>query len=394
MSSPNGHMAGPHTRRSRIEKDALGVREIPADAYWGIHTLRALENFPMSGIRVSSYPSLVKALAEITEASVLAEFDLDLIGREKKDAIVGACQEIAHGELLEHFIVDVIQDGAGTPLVMNAHEVIANRALDILGHDRGAYPVIDPQGDLNRRQTTAAVYSAASQIATIRNGLELLTEMAYLREQLARRQAQPAVPLTLKEEFCSFAALLDEDERGIRDALIPIHAIDLAGTGSARGPNRPEYQLAVLSHLRQITGLPLERGCGPEDASQGCNAYVILSAVLRRTAVGLSRFCSDLRLLSSRQQGEGVAINPVIPEAAQQAAFGVIGKDMVIAMAADEGQRHASAFTPIIAQSLLASLADLTSACTSLAERSINGIAAVSDAASDPRAEALQAQAL
>ena len=361
----------------------MGVREIPADAYWGIDTLRALENFPMTGMRVSSYPSLVKALAETTEASVLAEFDLDLTGRQHKDAIVQACQEIAQGELLEQFVVDVIQDGAGAPSVLNAHEVIANRALEILGHDRGAYSVIHPQSDMNRRQTTAAVYSVASQIATAKDGLELLTEMTYFREQLARRQAQPAVPLTLREEFCKYSAMLDEDQRSIRDALLPIHAIDLAGTGSVGGPNRPEYQLAVLAHLRKITGLPLEREDSPGDGTRGCSALVSFSAVLRRMAVGLSRFCSDLRLLASGPQANWVAINPAIPEAAQQAAFGVIGNDMMIAIAADEGQRQISVFKPIVSQALLASLNYLTSSCTILAERCISGTAADGAAVAD-----------
>ena len=379
----NGHRGDPHTRRSRIEKDAMGVREIPADAYWGIDTLRALENFPMTGMRVSSYPSLVKALAETTEASVLAEFDLDLTGRQHKDAIVQACQEIAQGELLEQFVVDVIQDGAGAPSVLNAHEVIANRALEILGHDRGAYSVIHPQSDMNRRQTTAAVYSVASQIATVKDGLELLTEMTYFREQLARRQAQPAVPLTLREEFCKYSAMLDEDQRSIRDALLPIHAIDLAGTGSVGGPNRPEYQLAVLAHLRKITGLPLEREDSPGDGTRGCRALVSFSSVLRRMAVGLSRFCSDLRLLASGPQANWVAINPAIPEAAQQAAFGVIGNDMMIAIAADEGQRQLSIFKPIVSQALLASLNYLTSSCTILAERCISGTAADGAAVAD-----------
>ena len=390
----NGHRGDPQTRRSRIEKDAWGVREIPADAYWGIHTLRALENFPMTGLRVSSHPSLVKALAETTEASVLAEFDLDLVGRQHKDAIVRACQEIAQGELLEQFVVDVVQDGAGASSVMNAHEVIANRALEILGHDRGAYAVFHSQSDVNRRQTTAAAYSMASQIATIKDGLELLTEMTYFREQLARRQAQPAVPLTLREELCRYSALLDEDERSIRDALIPIHAVDLAGPGSVGGSDGPEYQLAVLAHLRKITGLPLEGEDGLGDGTQGCSALVSFSAVLRRMAVGLSRFCSDLRLLASGPQADWAAINPAIPEAAQQAAFGVIGNDMMIAIAADEGQRQVSVFKPLVAQSLLTSLTCLTSSCTILAERCMNGSAADGAAVADPHRNTSRALAL
>ena len=395
--------------RSRIEKDFIGVLEIPADVYWGIHTLRALENFPITGIHISSYPALIRALAQIKRAAVLANFDLGLIAGDKKDAISRACQEVEQGGLLDQFVVDVIQGGAGTSTNMNVNEVIANRALELLGHDRGSYSVIHPNGDVNMGQSTNDVYPTAIKIAAIHSAGELLSSMAYLREHLERKalefkdivkigrtQLQDAVPMTLGQEFSTYAVMVDEDERRLREGLVHLHEVNLGGTAIGTGINtHPEYASLVRAHLQRISGLPLETASNLVEATQDCGAFVLFSGVLKRTAVKLSKICSDLRLLSSgpraglaeinlppRQAGSSIMpgkVNPVIPEAVNQVAFKVIGNDLTITMAAEAGQLQLNAFEPVIAHSLFASLAHLTSACTTLAEHCISGITANRD---------------
>lgn len=386
--------------RSRIEKDSLGASEIPANMYWGIHTLRALQNFPLTGIQISAYPTLVTALAQIKHATVLANFDLGRIDEAKKDAMVQACREIEQGELLDHFVVDVIQDRAGTSTNMNVNEVIANRALELLGHDRGAYTVIHPNRDLNMGQSTSHVYPTAIKIAVIRTAHDLLSAMEYLRDRLARKalelgdivpagwtKPQDAAPLTLGQEFSAYAAMVDEAERSIHEGLVRLHKVDLGG---AEINKHPAYAPAVRAHLQQITGLPLEAAGDLTEGAQDCSAFVLVSRSLKRTAVGLSEICSNLQLLATGHTAGTAAINlpprqtgstttpakgdPVIPEAVNQIAFEVIGNDLTITMAAEAGQLQLRTFEPIIAQSLLASLTHLTSACTTLAEHCISGI--------------------
>lgn len=390
--------------RSRIEKDSLGASEIPANMYWGIHTLRALQNFPLTGIQISSYPKLVTALAQIKHATVLANFDLGRIDEAKKDALVQVCREIEQGELLDQFVVDVIQDRAGTSTNMNVNEVIANRALELLGHNRGAYSVIHPNRDLNMGQSTSHVYPTAIKIAVIHTADDLLSAMEYLRDCLARKalelgdivptgwtRLQDAAPLTLGQEFSAYAAMVDEAEHSIHEGLIHLHEVNLGGPAIGAEINKhPAYASAVRAHLQQITGLPLEAAGDLTEGTQDCSAFVLVSRSLKRTAVGLSEICSSLQLLATGPRAGTAAINlpprqtgstmtpakadPVIPEAVNQIAFEVIGNDLTITMAAEAGQLQLKTFEPIIAQSLLASLTHLTSACTTLAEHCISGI--------------------
>ena len=394
------------TSRSRTETDFMGTREVPAGAYWGIQTLRAVENFPITGIAISAYPGLVKALAQIKHAAVLANFDLGLIDAVKKDAVAQACRDIENGCLLEQFVVDVIQGGAGTSTNMNANEVIANRALEHLGLGRGEYSMIHPNGDVNLGQSTNDVYPTAIKIATIQGSFELLSAMAHLREELSRKalefddvvkvgrtQLQDAVPMTLGQEFSTYAVMVDEDERRIREALIHLHEINLGATAIGTGINtHPRYAAEACAHLRRITGLPLVTANNLVEATQDCGAFVLFSGTLKRVAVKLSKICNDLRLLSSgpragfaeinlppRQAGSSIMpgkVNPVIPEVVNQVAFEVIGNDLTITMAAEAGQLQLNAFEPIIARSLFASLTHLTAACTTLADHCIGGITA------------------
>lgn len=392
--------------RSRIEKDSLGASEIPAEMYWGIHTLRALQNFPLTGIPISSYPALVTAVAQIKHATVLANFDFDLISEAQKDAMVQACLEIEQGELLDQFVVDVIQGGSGAATNMNMNEVIANRALELLGHDRGTYSAIHPNRDLNMGHFTSDVYPTAVKIAVIHAANDLLSALEYLRGSLARKAAelgdtvatgrtklQDAPHMTLGQEFGAYAAVVDEAGHSIGEALVQLHTVGLSGPPAGAGINaHPAYASKVLAQLQQITGLPLEAAGVLTKPTQDCTAFVLFSGSLKRTALGLSDICDDLQRLASEPGAGTGAINlpprqtssnmmpdkadPVIPEAVNQIAFKVVGNDLTIRMAAEAGHLQLGTFGPIIAQSLLASLAHLTSACTTLAENCISGITA------------------
>lgn len=391
---------------TRVETDFLGSREIPAAAYWGIQTLRAVENFAITGRPISSYPALIRALAQTKQAAVLANFELGLIDEVKKDAIAQACREIAGGQLLDQFVVDVIQGGAGTSTNMNANEVIANRALEILGLSKGQYGSVHPNGDVNMGQSTNDVYPTALRIATIEATRGLLAAMAHLRQaferkaaefedvmKVGRTQLQDAVPMTLGQEFSTYAVMVDEDERRVRESLFHLHEINLGATAIGTGINtHRDYAGLACAQLRTITGLPLVTSTNLVEATQDCGVFVLFSGMLKRVAVKLSKICNDLRLLSSgpragfaeinlppRQAGSSIMpgkVNPVIPEVVNQVAFHVIGNDLTITMAAEGGQLQLNAFEPIIAHSLFASLAALSSACTSLADYCVDGISA------------------
>ncbi|MGW7006906.1 aspartate ammonia-lyase [Streptomyces sp. NPDC054933] len=390
----------------RREHDLLGDRDVPGDAYWGIHTLRATENFPITGTPISAYPHLINALAAVKEAAARANEKLGLLSARKADAIVAACQEIRDGGLHDQFVVDVIQGGAGTSTNMNANEVIANRALEILGHARGDYRHLHPNEDVNLSQSTNDVYPTAVNIATITAVHQLLDAMAVLREvfaakaeefhdilKMGRTQLQDAVPMTLGQEFSAYAVMLEEDQSRLAEAVRLVHEINLGATAIGTGLNTPAgYPEEARHHLSDITGLPLVTAGNLVEATQDCGAFVHLSGVLKRIAVKLSKSCNDLRLLSSGpraglaeinlppvQAGSSIMpgkVNPVIPEVVNQVAFEVIGNDVTITMAAEAGQLQLNAFEPIILHSLSESVTHLRAACLTLAERCVSGITA------------------
>ncbi|MFJ5712510.1 aspartate ammonia-lyase [Streptomyces sp. NPDC093105] len=395
---------------TRSEHDLLGHRNVPADAYWGIHTLRALENFPVTGTPISVYPHLVDALAAVKEAAALANRELGLLPADKAEAIVGACREIRDGRLHEEFVVDVIQGGAGTSTNMNANEVVANRALELLGHAKGDYQHLHPNEDVNLGQSTNDVYPTAVKIATVFAARGLLTAMTVLQDAFAekavefrdvlkmgRTQLQDAVPMTLGQEFSTYAVMLEEDRGRLAEAVELIHEINLGATAIGTGLNAPAgYSEAARRHLADITGLPLVTAANLVEATQDCGAFVQLSGVLKRIAVKLSKTCNDLRLLSSGpraglgeinlppvQAGSSIMpgkVNPVVPEVVNQVAFEVIGNDVTITMAAEAGQLQLNAFEPIILHSLAKSITHLQAACRTLAERCVEGITANTDA--------------
>jgi aspartate ammonia-lyase len=396
-------MNAPETRN---EHDLLGDRAVPAAAYYGVHTLRAVENFPISGNPISIYPDLIRALACIKQAAALANRELGMLDATKCDAIVKACEEIRAGRLHDQFVVDVIQGGAGTSTNMNANEVIANRGLEHLGHVRGDYRFLHPNEDVNMSQSTNDVYPTALKLAGYIGIFRLVDAMAVLRRafeakadefrdvlKMGRTQLQDAVPMTLGQEFSTYAVMLGEDEERLKEAAMLIREINLGATAIGTGINaHPDYAGLVCRRLSEITGIPVVTSPNLIEATQDCGAFVQVSGVLKRVAVKLSKTCNDLRLLSSgpraglneinlpaMQAGSSIMpgkVNPVIPEVVNQIAFEVIGNDVTVSFAAEAGQLQLNAFEPIIAHSLFKSVTHLRNGCLTLAERCVKGITA------------------
>ena len=390
----------------RYEHDLLGDRAVPADAYYGVHTLRALENFPITGTAISIYPDLVTALACVKQAAALANNELGLLDDERARAIAAACQEIREGGLLEEFVVDVIQGGAGTSTNMNANEVIANRALELLGRGRGDYASLHPLDHVNMSQSTNDVYPTAVKVA-LHFGIRRLTAaMAELRGAFAaksaefadvlkmgRTQLQEAVPMTLGQEFSTYAVMLEEDESRLKEAALLTQEINLGATAIGTGITaHPDYAPLVCRKLTDITGIAFITAPNLVEATQDAGAFGQLAGVLTRVAVKLSKTCNDLRLLSSGpraglneinlpavQAGSSIMpgkVNPVIPEVVNQIAFEVIGNDVTVSFAAEAGQLQLNAFEPVIAHSLFKSLKHLRNGCDTLRARCVSGITA------------------
>ncbi|WP_028310288.1 aspartate ammonia-lyase [Derxia gummosa] len=389
---------------TRREHDFLGEKDIPVTAYWGVHSARAVENFPISGQTLADWPDLVKALAMVKKAAARANLAFGVIDATRAGAIGLACDDIIGGELLDQFVVDVIQGGAGTSSNMNANEVIANRALERLGHDFGRYDVLHPNDHVNASQSTNDVYPTALRLAAWFGIEKLLAAMAPLREsferkaaefadvlKIGRTQLQDAVPMTLGQEFSAFAVMLKEDEQRLREARALIVEVNLGATAIGTGLNAPAgYAEAVIPLLAGISGVPVVKAENLVEATQDTGAFVQLSGVLKRIAVKLSKTCNDLRLLSSgpqagfgdirlppRQAGSSIMpgkVNPVIPEVVNQVAFEVVGNDMTITMASEAGQLQLNAFEPIMGWSLNKSLRHLANACDTLREHCVEGI--------------------
>ena len=370
------------TIATRTEHDLIGEREVPLDAYWGIHTLRALENFPITGIPIGESPFLVVALAAVKEAAATTNHELGLLDDDRFGAIRTACEEIRSGSLRDEFVVDVMQGGAGTSTNMNANEVIANRALELLGHKKGEYHLVHPNEHVNLSQSTNDVYPTAIKIAIILATHSLLAAMEILQDsfmrkaeefhdvlKMGRTQLQDAVPMTLGQEFRTYAVMIGEDRARLSEAVMMLHEINLGATAIGTQLNAPAgYVPIACEHLATLTGLPLESAVDLIEATQDCGAFVQLSGTLKRVAVKLSKICNDLRLLSSGpraglneinlpavQAGSSIMpgkVNPVIPEVVNQVAFQVIGNDVTVAMAAEGGQLQLNAFEPVICYAL------------------------------------------
>jgi aspartate ammonia-lyase len=393
----------------RREKDLLGERDVPATVYFGVQTLRAAENFPITGIAISQYPLLVKALAAVKEASALANHELGLLEKNVCDAIVAAAEEIRAGNLHGEFVVDVIQGGAGTSTNMNANEVIANRALELLGHARGSYDIVHPNNHVNLSQSTNDVYPTAIRIASLWSLDQLAAALAELRDaftekgaefadivKMGRTQLQDAVPMTLGQEFHAYGVTIGEDIERLQDVRRLVGEINMGATAIGTGINTdPRYAALVRDRLAEITQLDLVTAPDLVEATQDTGVFVSVSSLLKRISVKLSKICNDLRLLSSgpraglneinlppMQPGSSIMpgkVNPVIPEVVNQVCFQVIGNDLAVTMAAEAGQLQLNVFEPVMAFNLFQSVDMLIQAAIVLRERCVVGITANRD---------------
>ncbi|GAA1696712.1 aspartate ammonia-lyase [Microbacterium sediminicola] len=391
---------------TRTETDSLGSMEIPADAYWGIHTARALENFPISRRPISVYSDLVRALAMVKQAATRANADIGVLPSEKAELIDRAAQRVIDGDFHEQFVVGVVQGGAGTSTNMNANEVITNIALELAGRPKGDYGFLSPIDDTNRSQSTNDVYPTAVKVGLSLDLITLLEELDLLRRsflakaiefhdvlKVGRTQLQDAVPMTLGQEFHGFATTLGADYDRLRENASLLYEINLGATAIGTGITaHPRYSSSVLRHLRRITGLELQTAGDLVESTSDTGAFMSFSASLKRNAVKLSKIANDLRLLSSgpqaglseislpsRQAGSSIMpgkVNPVIPEVVNQIAFAVAGADLTVTMAAEGGQLQLNAFEPIIAHSIFQSITWMRRGMRTLRVNCVDGIVA------------------
>ncbi|WP_447945889.1 aspartate ammonia-lyase [Microbacterium lacticum] len=394
---------------TRTETDSLGSMEIPADAYWGIHTARALENFPISMRPISVYRDLVKALAMVKQASARANRQIGVLDPALADLIDRAAQRVIDGEFHDQFVVGVVQGGAGTSTNMNANEVITNIALEMAGRQKGDYAFLSPIDHTNRSQSTNDVYPTAVKIGLSLDLVTLLEELDLLRQsfmrkavefhdilKIGRTQLQDAVPMTLGQEFHGFATTLGYDHQRLTENANLMFEINMGATAIGTGiTTHPGYAPAVLAHLRDITGLDLVTADDLVEATSDTGSFMSFSSTLKRNAMKLSKICNDLRLLSSgpqaglgeinlpaQQAGSSIMpgkVNPVIPEVVNQVAFSVAGADLTVTMASEAGQLQLNAFEPIIAHSIFQSITWMRRAMRTLRVHCVDGITANRD---------------
>ena len=390
----------------RIEKDFLGEKKILDKRYYGIQTLRAKENFRISEIPIYKFKFLVKSLVQVKKACVLANQELELLDPKIANAIIKACDKIIEGNFQKEFIVDSIQGGAGTSTNMNANEVIANIALEILGYDKGSYHIIHPNNHVNLSQSTNDVYPTALKITLFERISHLIHSMEILKKsffkkseqfknvlKIGRTQLQDAVPMTLGQEFQTYAIMIEEDIERVKEAQSLILEVNLGGTAIGTGINsHPNYIEVVEKKLQEVTKRPFKTSSNLIEATQDTGSFVQISGVMKRVAVKISKICNDLRLLSSgpraglneinlpeRQAGSSIMpgkVNPVIPEVVNQVAFYVIGSDVTISIASEAGQLELNAMEPVIAFSLINSIQMMQNSFITLAEKCVNGITA------------------
>ena len=393
-------------RKIRIEHDLLGNKEVPADAYYGIQTLRAVENFAISGVPICHYPELIQALGMIKMAAARANFECGQFNKEILTAIEGACQELIGGKLHDQFQIDMFQGGAGTSTNMNANEVIGNRALELMGRSKGEYEYCSPHDHVNCSQSTNDAYPSALHIALALGNWKLVAEMSQLAGSLrkkgkefshivkmGRTQLQDAVPMTLGQEFEAFARSLDDEIDMLSRVESALHEVNMGGTAIGTGLNAPGgFSEKCVKELAAITGMRIRLATNLVEATQDTQAFVLYSSVLKSLAIKASKICNDLRLLSSgpragfheislpaMQPGSSIMpgkVNPVIPEVVNQVCFRVIGSDLTVTMAAEAGQLQLNVMEPVIAACLLEGQTLLRNAAKTLRENCINGIVA------------------
>ena len=395
------------TKATRTEEDLLGAREVPLEAYWGIHTLRAMENFQISGSVVGDEEAFVRGMVQVKKASALANSDLGALDPEVAGAIVWACDQVLVAErCLDQFPVDQFQGGAGTSVNMNTNEVIANLALEYLGYAKGRYDIINPNDHVNKSQSTNDAYPTGFRLGLFTLVGSLIEELdrliASMRAKgaelvhvlkMGRTQLQDAVPMSLGQEFEAFAVLLEEEVSRLHNNAALLLEVNLGATAIGTGLNTPpDYQSTVVGRLREVTGLDIRGAHDLLEATSDTGAYVSMHAAIKRLAVKLSKICNDLRLLSSgpraglgeirlpeRQAGSSIMpakVNPVIPEVVNQVCFKVMGNDVALTFAAEAGQLQLNVMEPEIAQAIFESINLLTRGMSTLRELCVVGIEA------------------
>jgi aspartate ammonia-lyase len=401
----------------RMEKDLLGEREVPADAYYGVQTLRAIECYNITGIRIRNFPEFIIALAQVKKACAKANYKLGHLDREKADAICHACDELIDPEcsalgdnkgeqMRQNFLVDMVQGGAGTSTNMNANEVIANRALEHLGKQKGQYEFCHPNDDVNKGQSTNDAYPSAAKIALIHMHEELLQAIDRLSKsffekghefadviKMGRTQLQDAVPMTLGQEFNAYGTTIRYDLESVKNAVSRFTGTNLGGTAIGTGIAADKhFSQVVVQELREVTGFPMVLADDLIEASSSVGAMLFFSGILRRVAVKVSKVCNDLRLLASGPRcglgeinlppmapGSSIMpgkVNPVIPEVMNMCCFDTIGNDITVAFGSEAGQLELNVMEPVIIYKLFTSVKVLTRGMNTLREMCINGITA------------------
>ena len=388
----------------RSEHDSVGERSVPKDVYYGVQSLRAAENFPITGLAV--HPEQINSIAEIKKASAITNLEIGLLDKRVADAIVRACDEIAAGRLHEAFIVDPIQGGAGTSLNMNANEVIANRAIELLGGEKGDYSLVNPNDHVNYGQSTNDVFPSAGKMAVLKLLVRAQIQLERLYDALVakseefddvikmgRTQMQDAVPIRLGQEFRAYSEAIRRDITRFENAKDEMRRLNMGGTAIGTGINADEqYLKRIVPNLSKVSGLSLIQAFNLIDATQNLDEFVAVSGAVKTCAVNLSKMSNDLRLMSSgprcgfseinlppRQNGSSIMpgkVNPVIPEVVSQVAFNIIGNDVTVTMAAEAGQLELNAFEPIIFYNLIQSVETLTYAVHTFVDNCVTGITA------------------
>ncbi len=388
----------------RIEMDSIGTKDVPEDVYYGIQTLRAFENFHITGLNM--HPEIIHSLAYIKKAAAITNCEVGLFDKKKAKAIVQACDEILKGKFYRDFIVDPIQGGAGTSLNMNANEVIANRAIEILGGQKGDYTIVNPNDDVNCGQSTNDVIPTAGKMTSLRLLKRLKSELLRLHKALCakaeefdhvlkmgRTQMQDAVPIRLGQEFKAYSIAIMRDIHRMDKAMEEMCTLNMGGTAVGTGLNADEtYLRRIVPNLAEVSDMELVQAFDLIDATQNLDSFVAVSGAVKACAVTLSKIANDLRLMSSgpragfneinlpaKQNGSSIMpgkVNPVIPEVVNQVAFNIIGNDVTITMAAEAGQLELNAFEPIIFYCMFQSIDTLAYAVKTFVDNCISGITA------------------
>ncbi len=388
----------------RTEKDSIGTKEVPEDVYYGVQSLRAAENFRITGL--SMHSEVINSLAQIKKAAAITNCEVGLLDKKIAEAIVQACDEITAGKLHDEFIVDPIQGGAGTSINMNANEVIANRAIEILGGEKGDYSIVHPNDHVNCGQSTNDVIPTAGKITSLKllknakKELERLYEALCVKAKefdaiikMGRTQMQDAVPIRLGQEFQAYSAAIRRDITRMETAQEEMKCLNLGGTAIGTGINADEkYLKRIVPNLAEITGMDLVQAYDLIDATQNLDPFVAVSGAVKACAVTLSKIANDFRLMSSgprcgfaeinlpaKQNGSSIMpgkVNPVIPEVVNQVAFNIIGNDVTITMAAEAGQLELNAFEPITFYCLFQSIDTLAYAVETFVDNCVTGITA------------------